>query len=322
MFRGKTVLVTGGTGTFGRHFVKRLLAENVAKVIVFSRDEFKQSQMATDPDYRDERIRFFLGDVRDLPRLERALETVDIVVHAAALKQVPAVEYNPFEAIKTNVIGSQNVVEACLNSSVSKAILISSDKAVAPVNLYGATKLCAEKLFVSANAYRRDERSTIFSVVRYGNVIGSRGSLVEIIRAQRESGKITLTDERMTRFWVKIDDILEIILRALEVMEGGEIFVPKMKSLPVRDVIACVAPECAVETIGIRPGEKIHEVLIAEHERRRTRDTEHAYIVLPEFGGAELSWLSSAPSVSDDFVYASGDESFYLTPEEARALFR
>jgi len=322
MFSGKIVLVTGGTGTFGKAFVKRILSENVKKVIVFSRDEFKQSEMAQHPDYQDDRLRFFLGDVRDLPRLERAFSGVDIVVHAAALKQVPAIEYNPFEAIKTNILGSQNVVDAALDSNVSKVILISSDKAVQPINLYGATKLCAEKLFVAANSYRDSDNDTRFSVVRYGNVIGSRGSLGELIHRQRETGTITLTDDRMTRFWVRIDDVMEVVLKAISSMHGGEIFVPKMKNMPVKDVIAAIAPECEIKLIGIRPGEKLHELLITEHEAPRTRDVDDVYVIAPEFDRTGIKWLEDKPIMSSDFVFTSDHDDFLLTEEEAKKLFR
>ena len=280
-FSGKTVLVTGGTGTFGRAFVSRLLKTEAKKIIIFSRDEFKQSEMQRDISDPEDRLRFFLGDVRDLPRLERAFNDINIVAHAAALKQVPALEYNPMEAVKTNIFGTQNVIEAALNNNVDKVLFVSSDKAVQPINLYGATKLCAEKLMVSANSYRGQNRRTKFSVVRYGNVLGSRGSLVELINKQKQTGMITLTDERMTRFWITIDDVMEIILESLSLMAGGEIFVPKMKSLNIVDMIKTLAPECSVRKIGIRPGEKLHEVLITEHEARRTRDAGNVYVVKP-----------------------------------------
>ena len=311
--KGKTVLVTGGTGTFGRAFVKKLLAESqTKKIIIFSRDEFKQSEMQNDLADHKDRLRFFIGDIRDLSRLERAFEGVDIVVHAAALKQVPAIEFNPMEAVKTNILGSQNVIEASLNKNIDTAILISSDKAVQPINLYGATKLSAERLFVAANVYPGDKLRTKFSVVRYGNVIGSRGSLIEMIEKQKKSGVIKLTDDRMTRFWISIDRVLDIILENIGNIEGGEIFVPKMKSLKVSDVIRFLAPECKIEVIGIRPGEKLHEALITEYEAPRTRDIGSVFAVLPEFSN-KIKWLDGKPAVSKDFSYSS-DSPEFLNP--------
>lgn len=307
--------MTGGTGTFGRAFVSKLLKESeVKKIIIFSRDEFKQGNMQNELIKYDDRLRFFIGDIRDLQRLERAFEGVDIVVHAAALKQVPAIEFNPFEAIKTNILGSQNVIEAALNKNVDKVMLISSDKAVQPINLYGATKLAAERLFVAANVYSGDSLRTKFSVIRYGNVIGSRGSFVEMIENQKKTGVIKLTDDRMTRFWISIDKVLNIVLEAIEVMEGGEIFVPKMRSLKVADVIKYLAPECDVEIVGIRPGEKLHEILITEYEIPRTKDIGSAFAIYPEFKhGHALKRLKKESAVKGKFNYAS-DNSEFLAP--------
>lgn len=279
---GKTILVTGGTGTFGHAIVRRLLAvPEVKKVIVFSRDEYKQSVMQHE--FKDKRLTFFIGDIREKERMHRAFNHVDIVVHAAALKQVPAIEYNPIEAVRTNVLGTQNVIEVAIDCGVSQVLVISSDKAVQPVNLYGATKLCAERLAISANAYRGEHGKTAVSAMRYGNVIGSRGSIVEIIENQRKTGVLELTDERMTRFWVPIDRVIDAVFFALAHMEGGEIFVPKMKSLKVSDLIKYLAPECEVKVVGMRPGEKLHEMLITEHEAQRTKDAEEVLVVLPEF---------------------------------------
>ena len=319
--KGKTVLVTGGTGTFGRAFVARLLAvPGVAKVIIFSRDELKQSQVQSM--YPNEkRLRYFIGDIRDLDRLKRAFIGVDIVVHAAALKQVPATEYNPFEAVKTNIVGSQNVIDAALAAGVSKVLLVSSDKAVEPINLYGATKLAAEKLFVAANAYVKDETPSAFSVVRYGNVIGSRGSLVELIDRLRPSGRIPLTDKRMTRFWIRIETVTDIVLECLSIMHGGEIFIPKMKNMSVADVIKLLAPECKIDDIGIRPGEKLHETLITEYEALRAKELEHVYVIKPEFGSTDMKWLQSKPGVPKDFLYKSDNKKFLLTAKEAKVLF-
>lgn len=320
--KGKTVLVTGGTGTFGSAFVAKLLRESEAKkIIIFSRDEFKQSEMQRDLADRKDRLRFFIGDIRDLQRLERAFEGVDIVVHAAALKQVPAIEFNPMEAVKTNILGSQNVIEAALNKNVDTAILISSDKAVQPINLYGATKLAAERLFVAANVYPGDKLRTKFSVVRYGNVIGSRGSLIEMIEKQKSSGVIKLTDDRMTRFWISIDKVLDIILGVIGNVEGGELFVPKMKSLKVTDVIKFLAPECKIELIGIRPGEKLHEALITNAESPRTKDIGSAFAIIPEFSN-KIKWLEKYPAVSKDFSYSSDSPEFLSSAEKAKEILK
>ena len=317
----KTVLVTGGTGTFGLAFVSKLLKESEAKkIIIFSRDEFKQSEMQRDLAKYMKRLRFFIGDVRDLSRLERAFEDVDIVVHAAALKQVPAVEFNPFEAVKTNILGSQNVIEAALNRNVDKVMLISSDKAVQPINLYGATKLAAEKLFLASNVYAGDVKKTKFGVMRYGNVIGSRGSLIEMIEKQKHTGVIKLTDDRMTRFWISVDKVLDIVLDAIRAMEGGEIFVPKMESLKVADVIKYLAPQCDIKVIGIRPGEKLHEILITEHEALRAKDIGKAFAIHPESHQGTLKWLSGKPGVKAEFCYASNHPDFLNSPNKAKKL--
>lgn len=320
LLKGKTVLVTGGTGTFGRAFIARLLEDRgIARIIIFSRDELKQSEIQHQ--YAgDMRMRYFIGDIRDPARLRRAFHGVDIVVHAAALKQVLATEYNPFEAIQTNIVGSKNVIDAAIDCGVSKVLLISSDKAVEPINLYGATKMCAEKLFVAANVYSGNS-PTRFSVVRYGNVIGSRGSLVEIIERHRALGLLKLTDERMTRFWLRIEDVMDIVIECLSCMRGGEIFVPKMKSLPVGDVIRMLAPECKIEIIGMRPGEKLHETLLTKYEAPRTRELSQVYAIAPEFGG-DTAWLTKYKPVGKGFVYVSDDKRFLMTKKEAHELFK
>lgn len=281
MFKGASVLVTGGTGSFGQKFIRTLLEQSDARrIIVFSRDELKQSQMERSiPDPKG-RLRFFIGDIRDRDRLDRAFYGVDFVVHAAALKQVPVLEYNPFEAVKTNILGTQNIIDAAINQGVKRVVLVSTDKAANPANLYGATKLCAERLMISGNAYGGGK--TIFGVVRYGNVIGSRGSLIHIINDQRPSGTITLTHEEMTRFWISLEEGIELVLRALNNMHGGEIFIPKVSSMKVRDFIKQVAPECAIKVTGMRPGEKLHEVLITTEEARHAREFETHYVILPE----------------------------------------
>src|SRR4029077_17143817 len=272
----QVVLVTGGTGSFGKKFVEIMLSEcRPQKLIVFSRDELKQHEMrAAGLDHPS--MRYFLGDVRDQQRLERAFAGVTVVVHAAALKQVPACEYNPFEAIQTNIMGGKNVIEAAINRGVRRGAALSTDKAVNPINLYGATKLCAEKMFVQANAYA-GAQDTRFSCVRYGNVVGSRGSVVPIFMEQRKRGKLTLTDARMTRFWITLDQGVKFVIRCLEQMHGGEVFSPKIPSMNIMDLVKAVAPNCKVEHVGIRPGEKLHEVLVSEDEARHTVETDDMY---------------------------------------------
>ncbi len=277
--KGKTILITGGTGSFGRSFVKYLLNNfDAKKVIVFSRDELKQSQMQAE--INNDRARFFLGDVRDLPRLQRAFHGVDIVVHAAALKQVPTLEYNPFEAVKTNILGSQNVIEAAIDQNVKKVLFISTDKAVQPINLYGSTKLCAEKLFINGNSYAPDK--TFFSCVRYGNVIGSRGSIVEFLLKNKDAKKVFITDERMTRFWITLEQSFKLVLFVLENMAGGEIFVPKIPSMKLMDLFDAIVPRAKKEVIGIRAGEKIHEILLTSDEARYTYEVGDYFVILPE----------------------------------------
>lgn len=319
--KGKTVLVTGGTGTFGRAFVARLLAiPGIAKIIIFSRDELKQSQIQSL--YPNEkRLRYFIGDIRDSDRLKRAFEGVDIVVHAAALKQVPTTEYNPFEAVKTNIVGSQNVIDAALATGVSKVLLVSSDKAVEPINLYGATKLAAEKLFVAANVYANEQMPSLFSVVRYGNVIGSRGSLIELVDRLRATGRIPLTDKRMTRFWIRIEQVTGVVIECLSLMKGGEIFIPKMKNMRVGDVIKLLAPECKIDDVGIRPGEKLHETLITEYEAPRAKELAQVYVIKPEFGSTDVKWLQGKRGVPENFSYISNNKKFLLTAKEAKEIF-
>ena len=280
----EVVLVTGGTGSFGKKFVEIMLREyGPRKLIIFSRDELKQHEMRA-AGLDDPSLRYFLGDVRDQQRLERAFAGVTVVVHAAALKQVPACEYNPFEAIQTNVNGGKNVIEAAINRGVRRVAALSTDKAVSPINLYGATKLCAEKMFVQANAYA-GAQDTRFSCVRYGNVVGSRGSVVPIFMEQRKCGKVTLTDPRMTRFWITLDQGVRFVIRCLEQMHGGEIFVPKIPSMKLLDMAQAVAPDCEIECVGIRPGEKLHETLFYADEHYRP--TSHSKIL--EAGARESS---------------------------------
>lgn len=317
---GKAVLVTGGTGSFGQKFVRTILNSQVRKVIIFSRDELKQSQMLANIPDPEKKLRFFIGDVRDLERLEMAFKGVDYVVHAAALKQVPALEYNPFEAVKTNIIGTQNVINAALRQKVKKVLLVSTDKAANPATLYGATKLCAERLVISSNVYSGDE-STRFSAVRYGNVLGSRGSIIKIIEEQRKNGEITLTHEEMTRFWITLDRGIELVLMALEKMYGGEIFVPKIPSMKIKDFILALAPECKLKIIGIRPGEKIHEVLVTSEEARHAKEFDNYYIILPEYHwwtGHEN--FKEGVDLESDFHFSSNTNKLWLSDDEIKQL--
>lgn len=319
-WEGKSVLITGGTGSFGRKFVEVMLAEHKpARVIVFSRDELKQHEMR-ERGLDDPRLRYFIGDVRDRLRLRRAMEGTHIVVHAAALKQVPAAEYNPMEAILTNIMGARNVIEAALDNEVQRVMAISTDKAVNPINLYGATKLAAEKLTVQSNAYAGG-KDTRFSCVRYGNVVGSRGSVIPVFQRQREEGHITITDERMTRFWLSVDQGVRFTIRCIEQMQGGEVFVPKIPSMRVVDVAKAVAPEAKVELIGIRPGEKMHEVLVSEDEARHTVELEDMYVVEPPgalwFGH---EWRNKGKPLPEGFKYTSDRNQLSLTADELRQL--
>lgn len=319
-WRGKRVLITGGTGTFGKAFVARLIAmPEIEAIYVFSRDEFKQHEMKKV--VKDKRVSYFLGDVRDKDRLLRAFNNIDIVVHAAALKQVPALEYNPLEAVKTNVLGTQNVIDAALDRGVGKVVFISTDKAVQPINLYGATKLTAERLVIASNVYR-GKGATRLSVVRYGNVIGSRGSFIEMLDGQKKTGTVTLTDERMTRFWINIADVAQIVIDVLEDMEGGEIFVPKMRSLRVADVIAHLAPDARVKVIGMRPGEKLHETLITEHEMPRARDAGHSYVILHEFKRADKSKFAKRKSFPKESLYASDHKDFLRPKTDVKKVIK
>src|SRR5512135_456405 len=279
-WKDKVILITGGTGSFGKKFIKILLAEKQPKkIIIFSRDELKQHEMR-ESGFDHPSLRYFIGDVRDRDRLRRAMHGVDIVVHAAALKQVPACEYNPMEAIKTNILGCSNVVEAALDAGVKKVLALSTDKAVNPINLYGATKLAAEKLLIQSNAYAGG-MATRFSCVRYGNVVGSRGSVVPIFLQQKTTGKLTITDERMTRFWLTLEQGVRFVIGCLDKMHGGEVFVPKIPSMKIIDLAKAIAPGTSLEIVGIRPGEKLHEVLISEDESRSTIEMEDMFIVQP-----------------------------------------
>lgn len=315
----QVILVTGGTGSFGKKFVEIMLEEySPAKVIVFSRDELKQHEMRTGGfDHPD--LRYFIGDVRDVTRLRRAMQGVDIVVHAAALKQVPACEYNPMEAIKTNILGSSNVIEAALDTSVKRVLALSTDKAVNPVNLYGATKLAAEKLFVQSNSYAAG-KDTRFSCVRYGNVVGSRGSVIPVFLKQRQNGKLTITDERMTRFWLTLEQGVRFVIRCLGEMLGGEVFVPKIPSTKLTDLAQVIAPEAAIEVIGIRPGEKLHEVLIHEDEARAAVERKDMYVVTPTATLWQRDLHYQGQPLPEGFRYGSDTNPQRLTLNQIREM--
>lgn len=319
-WREQVILVTGGTGSFGKKFVEMMLAEyHPAKLIVFSRDELKQHEMRV-AGFDHPSLRYFIGDVRDVDRLRRAMHGVDIVIHAAALKQVPACEYNPMEAIKTNILGSSNVVEAALDAQVKKVLALSTDKAVNPVNLYGATKLAAEKLMVQSNSYAGG-MATRFSCVRYGNVVGSRGSVVPIFLQQKSSGKLTITDERMTRFWLTLEQGVRFVIHCVEVMHGGEVFVPKIPSMKIVDLARAIAPGISLEVVGIRPGEKLHEVLISEDESRSTIEMEDMYVVQPSMGTwFGHDWQSEGHALPAGFRFGSDNNPQWLSVDQIREM--
>jgi len=315
--KNKTVLVTGGTGSFGKKFIRKILTLGVKKVIVFSRDELKQYEMKQE--FIDSRLRFFIGDVRDKERLHRAFDGVNIVIHAAAMKHVDACEYNPFEAVKTNINGAQNIIEAAIDCGVEKVIALSTDKACSPVNLYGATKLASDKLFVAANAYV-GEKKTSFSVVRYGNVAGSRGSVVPFFKKIKETGTLPVTDKRMTRFWITLEQGVQFVLDNLDRMHGGEIFVPKIPSMRVIDLAKAIAPTCNIEIIGIRPGEKLHEAMIMEDDARHTVEFDDYYIIQPEFPWWSKKYAEGGKILPDGFSYTSDSNVEWLTIEQLSKL--
>ena len=325
MLNNRSILITGGTGSFGRSFVAEALRRfpRIKRLVVFSRDELKQFEMAqVFPEAAYPALRYFIGDVRDQPRLARALEGIDIVIHAAALKQVPAAEYNPFECIKTNVIGAQNLIESCLDSGVQRVVALSTDKAAAPVNLYGATKLCSDKLFVAANRMK-GSRDLRLSVVRYGNVMGSRGSVIPFFLDRRKSGVLPITDPAMTRFNISLAEGVQMVLWALENAGGGEIFVPKIPSYRIVDVAAAVAPECKLEIVGIRPGEKIHEEMITTSDSLNTVDIGSYYAILPgmsDLASHPLHAVQPLQPVASGFSYNSGSNAVFLSVQQIREL--
>lgn len=321
----KTILITGGTGSFGKHFVSRILQKypKVKKLIIFSRDELKQYDMSIDfSNYSN--IRYLLGDIRDLPRVKRALEGVDIVVHAAALKQVPAAEYNPFEFIKTNVMGTQNMVDAALDSDVKSFVALSTDKASSPANLYGASKLCADKLVIAGNNMTGN-KPIKFSVVRYGNVLGSRGSVLPAFLKQKENKKITITDKNMTRFNISLNEGVDMVIWALENSLGSEIFVPKIPSYKIMDMAKAIAPGCEIEIMGIRPGEKVHEEMISVNDSENTIEIGKYYVILPQEGDeVRKSYLKRKGSqlMQPGFVYSSDSNEDFLTVSQIKKLIK
>lgn len=327
--KDKTVMITGGTGFFGKAMAKKLLEENLcAKVVIFSRDEWKQWEMQhSDPLFDSQKIRYFLGDVRDSQRLARAFRDIHVVIHAAALKQVPAAEYNPSEFIKTNILGAMNVIDNAIERGVERVIELSTDKAVNPVNLYGATKLCSDKLFISGNAYVGARGYPLLSAVRYGNVIGSRGSIIPLWKkmVSEDAPFLSITDERMTRFWITLDQAVDFVLKSLEIMQGSEIFVPKIPSVKILDLAAAVAPDVPHKITGIREGEKLHELLISSEESRFTFEYDRYYIILPPLHKRNLQERKKrlppgAKSVEEGFEYGSDTNDRWLDNDSLRNL--
>ncbi|MCX8175506.1 MAG: UDP-N-acetylglucosamine 4,6-dehydratase (inverting) [Candidatus Micrarchaeota archaeon] len=318
VFKGKVVLITGGTGSFGQKMTEVLLSKHAPSAIrIYSRGELKQVEM--ERRFKSDKLRFFIGDVRDKRRLARALNGVDIVIHAAALKHVPVAEYNPAEAVKTNILGAMNLVDAAIDNGVEKVIALSTDKAVAPVNLYGATKAVMEKLIIQGNVYS-GWKETRFSCVRYGNVVGSSGSVVPLFLKQREEGLITITDERMTRFWITLGQGVQFVINSLSLMKGGEIFVPKIPSMRVVDLADVIAPGVKRKIIGIRPGEKLHEVLLTSDEARHAKEFDGSFIIEPEYKFWDANVHASGKKLPEGFAYSSDKNTQWLKKEELRKL--
>jgi UDP-N-acetylglucosamine 4,6-dehydratase len=317
-FEGKTILVTGGTGSFGQKFTEILLRECSPKSIrIYSRGELMQMQMSQK--FNDSGLSFLIGDVRDRNRLYRAMRGVDIVVHAAAMKQVPACEYNPIEAVKTNIEGTINLIDAAVDNNVNKVMLISTDKAVHPVNLYGATKMVAEKLGIQGNSYSGG-KTPWFSCVRYGNVIGSRGSVIPLFKEQQKKGVITITDEKMTRFWISLDQGVRFVMNSIEIMKGGEIFIPKIPSMRLTDLADAIAPNVKIEYMGIRAGEKLHEVLLTEDEARHAKEYDHGFVIEPEHRFWNQKTLSGGKALPEGFRYASDTNTAWLSSEDLKKI--
>ena len=317
---GKDLLITGGTGSFGKLFVKTAMERlKLRRIVVYSRDELKQYEMQQKLD--GENLRYFIGDVRDQARLGRALDGIDVVVHAAALKQVPACEYNPFEAVKTNILGAENVINESIDRGVKRILALSTDKAANPINLYGATKLCSDKLFVAGNAYV-GKRESRFAVVRYGNVVGSRGSVIPFFLAKKKTGVLPITDPRMTRFWITLQQGVDFVIDSIQRMSGGEIFVPKIPSMNIMDLAAAVAPECKTEIVGIRPGEKLHEVMVPEDDARSTVELDDRYVIKPTFSWFPTSAYADGKPCADNFRYGSETNDRWLTRADLIEMVR
>jgi len=323
MLNNKTILITGGTGSFGKKVTGTILKKyKPKKVIIFSRDELKQYEMNQIYNVDKYPMRYFIGDVRDKERLHRAFHDVDYVIHAASLKQVPAAEYNPFEAVRTNIMGAQNVINVAIDQKVKKVIALSTDKAANPINLYGATKLCSDKLFIAGNSYVGHDHS-IFSVVRYGNVIGSRGSVIPYFIKQKEKGVFSITDPRMTRFWITLEQGVDFVMKCLEIMVGGELFVPKIPSMNIMDLAKAICSECRTEIIGIRPGEKLHEVMITKDDTRNTVEFDDFFVIKNAFRFFEERFKhDDSKSVAEDFEYCSGTNSWWLTVKELQEMIK
>lgn len=324
MMNNKNILITGGTGSFGKKCTEIILHRyNPKRLIIFSRDELKQFEMAQQfPESKHGCIRFFIGDVRDKERMTRAFHNVDYVIHAAAIKQVPAAEYNPFEAVKTNILGAQNIINVAIDQGVKKIIALSTDKAANPINLYGATKLCSDKLFIAGNSYVGHNK-TIFSVVRYGNVAGSRGSVIPFFLKCRETGVLPITDPRMTRFWITLEQGVNFVLKSLETMVGGELFVPKLPSMNIMDLAKVIAPECKTDIIGIRPGEKLHELMIPKDDARRTLEFKDHYLIQPDFHYWKRRYNNKGGrTVPEDFEYSSDTNPWQLSKNEMKEIIR
>jgi UDP-N-acetylglucosamine 4,6-dehydratase/5-epimerase len=324
MFDGKSILITGGTGSFGKKCTEIIFNNHKPKrLVIFSRDELKQFEMAQIfPMEKYDCIRYFVGDVRDKERLYRAFQGIDYVIHAAALKQVPACEYNPFEAVKTNILGAQNIINVAIDQKVKKVVALSTDKAANPINLYGATKLCSDKLFIAGNAYvGRDQ--TVFSVVRYGNVVGSRGSVIPFFLKKKETGVLPITDPRMTRFWITLEQGVNFVLNCFQRMVGGELFVPKIPSMNIMDLAKAICPQCRTEIVGIRPGEKLHEVMITRDDARNTVELPDSYIIKPMFRYFPRRFEGNgATPLPEDFEYNSGTNTWWLTVEDLKAMIK
>jgi UDP-N-acetylglucosamine 4,6-dehydratase/5-epimerase len=325
MLNNKNILITGGTGSFGKKCTEIILKRfKPKKIIIFSRDELKQFEMAqifSNGKYPC--MRYFIGDVRDKERLYRAFQDVDYVIHAAALKQVPAAEYNPFEAVKTNIWGAANIIDAAIEQKVKQVIALSTDKAANPINLYGATKLCSDKLFIAGNAYvGRDH--TRFSVVRYGNVVGSRGSVIPFFMKKKDEGVLPITDPRMTRFWITLDQGVDFVLKCLEIMVGGELFVPKIPSMNIMDLARAIAPDCDTEIVGIRPGEKLHEIMIPIDEARNAVEFDNYYVIKPQFHFFQRRFniRNLSRPVPDSFEYHSGTNPWRLSSKELLKMIK